>query len=77
MYPTYAAPLPLLPSVINDDVCQHRPSLESVVYEGAAPAPANRLFEAKAVNLVQRPKTSTSYHRSPSSPGLLFQAAPR
>eukprot|EP00903_Cladosiphon_okamuranus_P010449 g9885.t1 len=49
----------------------------SAAYEGAAPVPTNRLFEAKAVNLVQRPKTSSSHSRSSTSPGLFLHPAPR
>ncbi|CAM9146726.1 unnamed protein product, partial [Scytosiphon promiscuus] len=66
-----ASPLPRLNN--NDDSSpQHLPQQRSqidscVVYEGFAPASTNRLFEAKSVNLVPRPRTSTSFHRSSSA----------
>ncbi|CAM9960238.1 unnamed protein product, partial [Ectocarpus fasciculatus] len=65
------SPLPPLNS--DDSPPQHqRGSFNSfATFGGASPVPANRLFEAKAVNLVPRPKTSTSYTRQLSSSSSL------
>ncbi|CAM9235190.1 unnamed protein product [Ectocarpus sp. 13 AM-2016] len=67
-------PISPLPPLKNDDSpTQHqRGSFNSVVaFGGASPVPANRLLEAKAVNLVPRPKTSTSHTRQVSSSASL------
>ncbi|CAN0567649.1 unnamed protein product, partial [Ectocarpus sp. 12 AP-2014] len=67
-------PISPLPPLNNDDSpTQHqRGSFNSVeAFGGASPVPANRLFEAKAVNLVPRPKTSTSHTRQLSSSASL------
>ncbi|CAN0465428.1 unnamed protein product [Ectocarpus sp. 12 AP-2014] len=67
-------PISPLPSLNNDDSpTQHQMgSFNSVeAFGGASPVPANRLFEAKAVNLVPRPKTSTSHTRQLSSSASL------
>ncbi|CAM9729408.1 unnamed protein product [Ectocarpus sp. 12 AP-2014] len=67
-------PISPLPPLNNDDSpTQHqRGSFNSVAaFGGASPVPANRLFEAKTVNLVPRPKTSTSHTRQLSSSASL------
>ncbi|CAM9553492.1 unnamed protein product [Ectocarpus sp. 8 AP-2014] len=74
-------PVSPLPPLNNDDSpTQHqRGSFNSLAaFGGASPVPANRLFEAKAVNLVPRPKTSMSHTRqlsSSASPGLFLASS--
>ncbi|CAM9396364.1 unnamed protein product [Ectocarpus sp. 6 AP-2014] len=74
-------PVSPLPPLSNDDSpTQHqRGSFNSLAASGgASPVPANRLFEAKAVNLVPRPKTSMSHTRqlsSSASPGLFLASS--
>lgn len=66
-------PISPLPPLNNNDSPQHqRGSFNSIAaFGGASPVPANHLFEAKAVNLVPRPKTSTSHTRQLSSSASL------
>lgn len=75
----YAQSSPLPPLVVEDSsttattTVQHHhrnnPFDSSAVYEGAAHDPTGRIFEAKAVQLVPRPKTSLGVSRS--SPGFV------
>lgn len=82
------AQLSPLPPLGNDDsVALVRNSFDSsgvYEYEGAPPVRTNRLFEAKAVNLMPRPKTSLGTSRTPrglasASPSISrdWQLAPR
>lgn len=74
MYYVQSSPLP--PLVVEDSSTVHRNISfdSSAVYEGAAHDPTSRIFEAKAVHLVPRPKTSLGVSRS--SPGFVPPSPP-